>query len=59
MVESGYVCSTCHKIMKEGEWVPESMGQCKTCWETNPEPVLTKFDLKTMQEIQKEEEDAQ
>jgi len=42
--------------MKEEEWVVESMGQCKNCWETNPEPVPTNFDLEVMKEIKNEEE---
>ena len=56
MVKGGYICSTCSKIMKEEEWVVESMGQCKNCWETNPEPVPTNFDLEVMKEIKNEEE---
>lgn len=56
MVEGGYVCSSCHKVMSEDEWAKESMGQCVACWESNPEPIPTSFDLETLKAIRDEDD---
>ena len=59
MVDGGYICNTCSEFMTEEEWAKESMGQCKNCWEINPEPIPISFDFEAVKRIVQEEEDCE
>lgn len=54
LVEEGFLCHTCHRILPIEQWVRKSMGQCEECWESNPRAVPVHSDWDEIRRVAEE-----